>query len=191
MYIVDSEGNIDKRDSNLGISSLKVDITSDMFIHKIKNIFKEDEKKLFEIIPLIQNKSPIVLCINGFLTKDDKSAQEEWINSMAQIYPDSSVFHISWESENLKSLGKSIISFDLSDIGLISLFIVPTPIAIFIKKISKPWRSASSNAYNVGKKLGEFLADGTGEYILIGHSLGTRVIYSCLSELSKIEKNVV
>lgn len=180
MFIVDSHGNVREEKSS--------------FLSIYTEIYYE---KIFKLTPLIQKqeKEPFVLCINGFLNEDDNSTHKEWINSISKVYPYSNIYHVDWESKNLKIVGKYLSkNFLISkSISTTSNFLLKTtPIGSIITlgnitynaySFSKPWREASSNAYKVGKALGEFLAQYDRDYILIGHSLGARVIYSCLSNL--------
>ncbi|RXJ80303.1 DUF726 domain-containing protein [Arcobacter sp. F2176] len=148
-----------------------------------------------EIKILKKGKNPIVVCINGFLTEKDNNSSENWINSIESIFPDSTVTHVLWESENLKKVSTFIsklysikqssflllIPFSLSFLGIL----LKPAIAFFTYKNS-PWNKVSNNANEVGKQLAQSLINSSNnQFILIGHSLGAKVICTCLKELER------
>lgn len=167
---------------------------------RFKKSFNDEKEIKDSLTYLCGKKSPMVVCINGFLTEDDKHSKTEWIDSISTIYPSNSIFHLEWESKNLKSLGKIfghsiwktvVFNAGKTVINITTILrVVPGIGAVFtigdiLYSFVKPWKIASENAYDTGKELGEFLSEGKGEYILVGHSLGARVIYSCLAYLKK------
>ncbi|MDX9797218.1 MAG: DUF726 domain-containing protein [Sulfurimonadaceae bacterium] len=151
----------------------------------------------FEIVRIQPGKGPSVLCIDGFLTEGDKKAGQKWLDAIEDKYKNNTIYHIRWESKKLAELAKlascilakgkvtdSTISMALSATKVAAKKILPIGLAIqALGLLDNPWSVASLKAYQTGAVLADIIARTDKEYILIGHSLGARVIYSCLSSL--------
>lgn len=117
----------------------------------------------------------------------------------------SAVYDLSvlrWETELQQELGKSIMSLlaSLRDAAieqavkatflaaLASAVFLPYTIIKFLDIIDGAWTLAVERADEAGKELAEALLQrpqGSRAVTLVGHSMGARVIFSCLLELSK------
>jgi len=148
-----------------------------------------------EVKILKKGENPIVICINGFLTEKDNTSSENWINSIESVFPHNTITHVLWESENLKKISifiskiyaiKQSSLFLLIPFSLSLLGILLKPAIAFFTYKNSPWNKASNKANEVGKQLAQSLINSrNNQFILIGHSLGAKVICACLKELEK------
>lgn len=159
----------------------------------------------FEILKIKPGKEPAIICIDGFLTEGDKSASDIWNKSLKKNYPDNMIYHVKWESKRLKDLAsiftlslgreglkKSILAAALSASKDAANKMIPLGIAIqTLGLTTNPWSVASVKAYQTGALLADIIARTNKKYILIGHSLGARVIYACLASLKTKEERYI
>ena len=156
----------------------------------------------FDIVEIKSGIEPAIICIDGFLTEGDDKASEVWHESLIKHYPKNTIYHVKWESKRLKDLAssfsislgkeglkKSALSAALSASKAAATKIAPLGMAIqALGLATNPWSVASVKAYQTGALLADIIARTDKEYILIGHSLGARVIYSCLASLKTKEE---
>lgn len=151
----------------------------------------------FDIVEIKEGQEPALICIDGFLTEDDDEAPDVWKEAVSQHYPNNKIYYIKWEAQRLKDLAIFIATLGGKVSGTttgIAAALSATKMAV--KKIgpvgtaltaldlaNNPWSVASIKAYQTGALLADIIARTNKEYILIGHSLGSRVIYSCLASL--------
>jgi len=152
----------------------------------------------FDIVEVREGKEPAIICIDGFLTEDDNTTSSVWEEALLKHYPDNKIYHIEWESKRLKDLAstfsisiakegikKGAFNAALSASKVAATKIAPVGIAIqALGLVNNPWSVAGVKAYQTGALLADIIARTDKEYILIGHSLGARVIYSCLAALN-------
>lgn len=152
----------------------------------------------FDLVKIKPGSQPTVLCIDGFLTQDDKESSELWLQGIKDAYPDNEVYHVHWESKRLRDLGtcfggaickqvakNGVTSFALSASKFAATKLAPIGVAFQVLGLANnPWSIASLKAYQTGAVLADIIARTDREYILMGHSLGARVAYSCMSALA-------
>ena len=156
----------------------------------------------FEIIKIKPGKGTTVICIDGFLTEKSKEAQKNWLNALSEKYPDNEIYYVKWEAKALQDIASSISLLGGKEIakkGLLGYAKSASkaaatklgPLAIAFQAlglVTNPWSVAGVKAYQTGALLADIIARTDKEYILIGHSLGARVIYSCLASLKTKDK---
>ncbi|WP_345888580.1 DUF726 domain-containing protein [Shewanella algae] len=156
----------------------------------------------FEIIKIKQGKQPSVICIDGFLTEKSKDAPKVWLKELSDIYPDNEIFYVRWEAKRLQDIATSVSLTGSKEIAKKGVFgfaksaskVAATKVAPLgaafqtLGLATNPWSVAGIKAYQTGALLADIIARTDKEYILIGHSLGARVIYSCLSALKTKEE---
>lgn len=156
----------------------------------------------FEIIKIKQGKGPSVICIDGFLTEKSKKSTNEWLKSLSKVYPDNEIFYVKWEAKRLQdfaSFASLLGGNEIAKKGLLGLAksasktaatkLAPVGIAFqALGLANNPWSVAGVKAYQTGALLADIIARTDKEYILVGHSLGARVIYSCLASLKTKDK---
>lgn len=135
---------------------------------------------------------PPVIFANGFLS-EDKSGWGEWRPMIRKRYPDSPVYRLRWGAKELRDLqqlltievgskvalstiaktASSATRLAMKRIGLIGG-------ALTIADLTKnPWWVARTRANMTGAVLADLIArTSTTDYVLVGHSLGARVMFA-------------
>ncbi len=158
--------------------------------------------KDFAIEKIKEGEGTPVIFINGFLTQKDKNLSD-WESQLKILYPKNPWYHVRWESKRLLSLtvpaGKTVVtrhavikvsSFLIKNVRRVSGLSL-LPFACF-EAIQNPWHVAMSKAERTGILLADILARSRNEkFILIGHSLGARVIFYALRALGTKEQTYV
>lgn len=146
--------------------------------------------KSFRIEKLRDGTGPVVVLASGFLTQG-KSGWGPWQRMIDRRYPESKVYRVHWGAKELKSLGI------LAGVGAGKVAACKV-VAAAGKRGSRafgslpgigwvlaahdvaanPWTVAKNRAGMTGAVLADLIArtDGEGPYVLIGHSLGARVM---------------
>ncbi|KAL1883631.1 hypothetical protein Plec18167_002638 [Paecilomyces lecythidis] len=119
------------------------------------------------------------------------------------IGKDSETFALRWELKSLLKLGNAISAFVTSAAwsfagkqilsrtvfaGIMSAVMLPVGLLKIASVVDNPFSVAKSRAEKAGEVLADALinkAQGERPVTLIGYSLGSRVIYSCLQSLAK------
>ncbi|KAH8657425.1 hypothetical protein BGZ60DRAFT_457588 [Tricladium varicosporioides] len=156
--------------------------------------------KTFEYRPLHNNKRVnLIVTVSGWMTGkvDDVRLPYSTIDPiMGDIYS------VLWEPEMLRSMGDTInilatealtqgLQQVLGSTILISLMAalqLPVVLTKLAYLIDNPWTVSLDRANAAGLILADSLIDrnlGTRPVTFVGYSLGSRVIFSCLKELSK------
>jgi hypothetical protein len=146
-----------------------------------------EEMLAFENIELIQiNKGAdiSIICIDGFLTQDCKNITDEWLENLPEEYKEYNIYYCKWESKKFLDIAKSQIIPTLTNLLTRIPYVIPSS----IYELIKIWKIAGDNAVKAGKSLAGIIHNREENFILIGHSLGARVINSCLSNLSKEDR---
>lgn len=161
--------------------------------------------KDFDIYKVRSGKKPAIITVNGFLTEKGE-AHEAWTAGIDKNYPDHEWYHIEWEAKNLASLGAFAtmgVGAEALKQGLMEAAKVatkagakalgtPATIAQLIALSTNPWHVTMTKAEKSGVLLADILERcARSKFILIGHSLGCRVIYSCLQTLATTKKKRV
>lgn len=148
----------------------------------------------FEIYKVRSGRKPAVITINGFLTQRT-DAHEGWLSGIDRSYPD----HEEWESKNLSRLGSICTMGGGTEAFRTILYRAAAQaskeaakkingaanFAQLIALSTNPWHVAMKKAEKTGVILADILGRcGNENFILIGHSLGCRVIYSCIQTLA-------
>ncbi|KAG7173019.1 Transmembrane and coiled-coil domain-containing protein 4-like, partial [Homarus americanus] len=141
----------------------------------------------------------ITIAISGWLTKE---GTEEFSKPWKILYHSREQYCLRYESQYLLELGQAmdyLLQFALSMAvqetlkytilaGIISAITWPTSLLTLASVIDNPWGVCCRRSAEVGKQLAEVLYQrqhGKRPVTLIGFSLGARVIYYCLQELSR------
>jgi len=159
----------------------------------------------FSIKKIRDGKNPAIITINGFLS-GKKEEVSHWENSIDKIYPNNAWYHVNWEAKKLADIGKFIIKKAGTEAVKEALLEVAKKataqagkqlapaytVAQVIALATNPWHTAMVKAEQTGVLLADILKRcNQQDFILIGHSLGARVIYNCLSTLATTKnKNI-
>lgn len=158
----------------------------------------------FNIRKVREGKEPALMCIDGFLTQD-ADTEQEWLDNLPEHFSDRAVYVVDWESKRLKDIAKSFSAAGLKQgglkVGISNLAkkaakAAPSklaPIANVLTVadlIDNPWHVARYKSEETGILLADLIARTGQKFVLLGHSLGCRVIYFCLSALkTRDDKN--
>lgn len=151
------------------------------------------EDKSFRIELLRPGKGGVpVLVANGFLTDAKGEKWGGWKTIVNDRYPDSPVYRVFWGAKELRdfgvlgagALGKAggsaaakAAAASATKAGAKVLGNVVGPAMIATDLAKNPWHVAKSRADKTGVIVGDLLARTDAEsYVLIGHSLGARVL---------------
>ncbi|KAK2591767.1 hypothetical protein QQS21_010526 [Conoideocrella luteorostrata] len=156
--------------------------------------------RTFEYRPLHNNKRVnLIVTVSGWLTGKVDDVRLPF-STVDPIMGD--VYSVHWEPEMLRSMGDTInilatealtqgLQQILGSTILISLM-AALQLPIVLTKLSylidNPWAVSLDRATAAGLILADSLMDrslGTRPITLVGYSIGARVIFSCLQELSK------
>lgn len=156
--------------------------------------------KTFEYRPLHNNKRVnLVVTVSGWLTgkMDDVRLPYSTVDPvMGDLYS------VLWEPEMLRSMGDTInilateaLTQGLQQIlgstilmSLMAALQLPLVLTKLSYLIDNPWAVSLDRATSAGLILADSIIErglGTRPITLVGYSLGSRVIYSCLQELAK------
>lgn len=141
----------------------------------------------------------------GFLTEGTDVTQQ-WLSLIDQLYPDNPVYRVTWGAKALKDLG---FYFSKSAVGPLMKHQVgkfgKRALRIAGKKLSpigwvmgipgvigNPWHSARVKADQVALSLAVVLKNvQTNEFILMGHSLGGRMMTRTAEALGRDKTNKI
>jgi len=147
-----------------------------------------------------EGKSPSVLVINGFLSQsgDDVS---DWLSVVDELYPKNKVIHVQWSAGNFTemALDDGIVAGGVGgDKGVGKLLaaaklargVTPAGIAMIAggvvgDKFVGHWKKSFNETLHVGHDLAKEIHNDPSLHgcILMGHSLGARVICHTLNNL--------
>lgn len=151
------------------------------------------EDKSFRIDLLRPGRGGVpVLVASGFLTEGDQEKWGGWKTIVDQRYPDSPVYRVRWGAKELKDFGAMGASLAGKAGGVAAakgaaamatkagakLLGQTFATAFTVTDLAKnPWHVAKSRADKTGVIVADLLARTDAEsYVLIGHSLGARVM---------------
>ena len=155
--------------------------------------------KDFKISKLQDGSGPALIFINGFLSQKNQDATD-WIQAVSKCYPDNPYYYITWESSSLYKMG-SLIGKGVGSAAFKTIVTryMKRGCRTFTRKlhpfnwiqtvaglIGNPWHTSLVKSSMTGILLADLLArtDHPDGFILMGHSLGARVIYYTLKALA-------
>lgn len=151
----------------------------------------------FDIRKLKSGTKHGVIFVNGFLSQANHDTSD-WTTHLEEHFKRHSWYHVDWEAENLRKLGRMIISAPRAagvefakSVATRALKAAPKkigPLALISNVAdlaSNPWHSGMVKAQKTGAMLADAIARTPGwTFTLAGHSLGARVAYYALEILS-------
>jgi hypothetical protein len=162
-------------------------------IERIMSSLNQDENKNLSprkistdinLLKIRSGSSPAIICIDGFLTKDDNTAKE-WLLGLPARYARRAVYVLKWDSKNLSDFSKILDSASLFQKAVKqgSYLTGALGIASVTLKAREPWVKARNNTVQTGLWLADYIKQDSGKFVLMGHSLGARIVYYCLNAL--------
>lgn len=156
------------------------------------------EDKSFRIEQVCEGEGIPVVLANGFMT-DGTEGWSSWSPMISKRYPDSPVFRVHWGAKELKALATYLGS------GTFKQVLIQTvkqgasqatkagakvvsglgAMATAAELAANPWHVAVRRADKTGAALAAILAHSKPEeYVLVGHSLGARVMALAVQSLA-------
>lgn len=149
----------------------------------------------FKITKHKQGFNPVVITISGFTSEDEENFSF-WENQISKQYPNNSWYHLEWNSEKYLNIFNyktepTRIEKIVKNLVLLTSYGRSYYLAKWIA--NNIWHKAVRNSKKAGELLAEVLhSSKQQEFILIGHSLGARLIFNCLtySHENNLETNI-
>lgn len=163
-----------------------------------RRVGKTEEFEFIALTPV--RRLHITICVSGWLLEDEL---HEFTSQWAALSSSLESYSLKWESKFLIELGSAIRDLVTSNIigtaakealnytvlkGLMAAITWPVTLLNAASVIDNPWSVCASRAKEVGRELARVLLShqqGLRPVTVIGFSLGARVIYYCLEELSQ------
>lgn len=152
---------------------------------------REDKSFRIELLRPGKGGTPVIVA-NGFLTEGDNERWGGWRSMVDARYPDSPVYRVRWGAKELRDFG--VLGAGLAGkvggatavkgaaamatkAGAQFLGRTVSPAIVATDLARNPWHVAKNRADKTGVVVGDLLARTDAEaYVLIGHSLGARVM---------------
>jgi hypothetical protein len=179
---------------------------------KIKQSITEPDPKALEprltpsceLIEVRTGKLPAIVIINGFMSEKEENA-EDWLAVVDELYPLNQVIRVKWKAGNLKDMmfekgviEDSAVSNNLN-LGAAGAMLARTNLigmavaagGIAVNKIGGHWKKSFYETRHVAHDLAKKIAETPelNNCILMGHSLGGRILKHTLNEL--VTPNIV
>jgi pimeloyl-ACP methyl ester carboxylesterase len=152
--------------------------------------------KSFDIVKLRDGVGPAVVLASGFLTEGD-SGWGPWQELIDQRFADSPVYRVHWGAHELKKIailmggasakvGVRMVLTNMAKKGSKAFGRLSYIGAVLLARdvTVNPWSVAKNRAGMTGAALADILArTEEGSFILVGHSLGARVMVTCAQTL--------
>ncbi|EGR2227376.1 DUF726 domain-containing protein [Vibrio parahaemolyticus] len=134
-----------------------------------------------------------VIVVNGFLSETESDVSD-WLSLLGEVYHSNTVHHFNWEaSSKLKVLNDSATGdlfkavIDLGFDGVTAKGVLSFVLSAYnVGRV--PWQSAIDSSEMAGRTLARYLDKQDKQFILMGHSLGARVLYHCLKSMVSKDK---
>ena len=162
--------------------------------------------KDFNITKCRDGEGPALIFVNGFLSQKNTDATD-WLDATKEMYPNNPAYLVTWEASSMSYFGKLAATqagpkaVESVVRGLMSRQTwrtrsVKHPLRWFslvTGLLGNKWHGSMVKAQMTGLILADLIArtDHKDGFVLMGHSLGGRVIHSLLSALSTTDDKYV
>lgn len=143
-----------------------------------------------------QGNNLTVIVINGFLSESSENVND-WLNIVDKTYKNATVMHLEWPASKMSKNVINMITSQIATNGIATLLSMTIPLigpiaaastTIKLMAITREWRKAMDNTVSAGQFLANHIDSNTGGYVIMGHSLGARIIYHSLKKINKKER---
>lgn len=175
------------------LNTVKTFLTMDNKPNRLK-----DTELSLDLQQVRTGNKPAIIIINGFMSKGSDDVCD-WLAFVDELYPEHQVFHAKWNSGNLADLamdegllGNNEKILKVAKTGGLKS-IIGGGAVLAANKATGHWKNAFHETREVGLELATSI-EGTTELhncILMGHSLGARVVHHTLAKLDKPHIKVV
>lgn len=151
-----------------------------------------------ELIKVRDGKLPSVLIINGFMSQNEECSKD-WLEVVDELYPDNQVVRVQWKAGNFKDMvfdkgvvpnarvaSGSKIGFAATLMARTNLIgMIATAGGFVVDKVIGHWKTSFHETRHVALSLTNHLENDAQfeNCILMGHSLGGRIVRHTLHEL--------
>ena len=140
-----------------------------------------------KISPATVVSKNVIICISGFVSEILQKSME-W-GAVVEMFPDTEVFALNWKSNAVSFITWKVMKKVRHNLSLNPLKVMKD----VYNEILNSWNNTYEEARVAGKNLAHYLANAylfKGYSIsLVGFSLGTLVIMTCIWELEKMNRN--
>jgi hypothetical protein len=152
-----------------------------------------------ELIKVRDGKLPSIVIINGFMTQNE-DCSKDWLEVVEELYPDNQVIRVQWKAGNFKDMvfdkgvvpkarvpSGSKIGFAATLMARTNLIgMIATAGGFVVDKVIGHWKTSFHETRYVALSLTNYLENDAQfeNCILMGHSLGGRIVRHTLNELS-------
>lgn len=166
--------------------------------YTFNHIYFMDSTSKFNLIKCKEGKYPAIITISGFWSEGEDNIKN-WQHSITKAFPNQEWFHLEWNTRkkpmNKLSIDKSIKSEQITKYNrYVKIYTFARKyLSIVNLAINNDWHLSVRNSKHAWQFLADILtACGHKEFILVGHSLGARVIHNCLEHITSknIESNI-
>ena len=153
----------------------------------------------FNISRIKPGKEPGIIFINGFLTEGSQN-YTDWVDGVHERFPENAWYHIDWDSGTQRELGEKVLLPAGKAAGNLLIDNLPKAIRKLASKsnatefatlpadlLTNPWFRALNNTQKAGALIADIISRTNRTYILMGHSLGARIIRYILETLATKE----
>lgn len=160
----------------------------------------------FDIKQVRSGLGPTIFFINGFLSQKNQDSSD-WLAGIREHYPDNPCYQVTWESKTNADLGMMVtkgigaLAFNKFVRNMVEKNVKKAgsklnPVTWFTNLtdlISNPWHTAMVKAMATGILLADIIprVNNKDGFILMGHSLGCRVVYYVLQALSSRKEKYI
>ena len=159
----------------------------------------------FDIVKVKEGVGHPVIFINCFLTQESEDL-DSWKSQLGTLYPSNPWYCIEWESKRLLNLGTFLTNQIASAVGtqlainiggflakkMANAVATPGMILSVAGLVDNPWHIAMHKAEMTGLLLSDIFARTQDKkFILMGHSLGARVVFYALRNLASKDKKFI
>ncbi|WP_099077879.1 DUF726 domain-containing protein [Vibrio sp. PID17_43] len=127
-----------------------------------------------------------VIAINGFLSEGNFES-DDWIQLIDQRYPRARVSHFHWPASNLTKIIGKYARVGPTDYLNSSIFDRFKP-TTYERDQQLEWYRSIQHAAKAGRHLAKCIDVLEHDFVLMGHSLGARVIFNALKNTTKLNK---
>jgi hypothetical protein len=152
-----------------------------------------------ELIKVRDGKLPSIVIINGFMTQNE-DCSKDWLEVVDELYPDNQIIRVQWKAGNFKDMvfdkgavpnaqiaSGSKLGFAATLMARTNLIgMIATAGGFVVDKVIGHWKTSFHETRHVALSLTSHLENDAQfeNCILMGHSLGGRIVRHTLNELS-------
>ena len=157
----------------------------------LNDITKLDSKLGYKLIKIKDGTGDNIVFMDGFLS-EKSSNRKIWEEELRMLYPSNPWYTLTWKSKKLTDF---ITMKHILKHGVLRRIPLPIPpifhLPLAVQHVASVWKEAKNSAEQTGIHLGNILKNIQDEQIILcGHSLGAKVIYHTLIQISQQEKTI-